>query len=225
MGGGGAAGDGTAGQSDTMGAKVRARKGVWRTKAEGRKHHHHSAHSSWCSLHWNLIPEDQRACLPAGTIQVIPHSHNSMLLKIYVSMWKHARAHTHTETHFYILQKAFEILLLLYKPTYIRILILRGKSTLNAHFSNCHHKVKLSQLCLPLENFAYKTFYLSEQMPSCRSAPSKPLNYSLHSNYAPGKCRNPSHPFHMLKVQCSERQFCNQPKRCHYAVIIWLVIL
>lgn len=49
-----------------------------------------------------------------------------------------------------------------------------------------------------------------------------PLNYFLRFNR--NHRARPS-PFRMLKVHCLERQFCNQLQRCHYAVIIWLVIL
>ena len=90
-----------------------------------------------------------------------------------------------------------------------------------------HRRVKVSKL-----SSFYFPLKLSTQNSSSawkgtllQASTFMPPNYFLHFNHASGNHRAQPGPSCMLKVHCLERQFCNQPKRRHYAVIIWLGIL
>ena len=83
---------------------------------------------------------------------------------------------------------------------------------------------KLSSFYFPLK-FHLQNNFSVEKRTLLQVITLMPLNYFPRFNDAPWNLRARPSPSHMFKVHCLGKQFRNQPQRCHYAVIIWLVIL
>lgn len=117
----------------------------------------------------------------------------------------------------------------LYSPASIPILIQTDVKHMKKIFYSTVFTVgwkvsKFSSFYFPLKFHLQNNFSL-EKRTLLQVITLMPLNYFPCFNDAPWNLRARPSPSHMLKVRCLEKQFCNQLQRCHYAVIIWLVIL